>query len=165
MTVSPVLLVAASSGYPAQLWPPRPWWHRNERFWITLRTADAAARAADPRPSHSRSAFHRAAALTRTTLTALRVFTRYRPVMVVVTETRKTSFLFFARLFGVPTLAVEVHDWVTTATRTALLCRPTTARPGLGARRMSAADTAAPQRSLRRPRRGARRRIGRCQPA
>ncbi len=145
MTVSPVLLVAASSGYPAQLWPPRPWWHRNERFWITLRTADAAARAADPRPSHSRSAFHRAAALTRTTLTALRVFT--------------------PRLFGVPTLAVEVHDWVTTATRTALLCRPTTARPGLGARRMSAADTAAPQRSLRRPRRGARRRIGRCQPA
>ncbi|MEY9213822.1 hypothetical protein NI17_022795 [Thermobifida halotolerans] len=130
MTSSPVLLVAANGGHLAQLWPPRPWWHGHERFWITLRTADLAARQPpepDARPRHP--LLRRATALFRNTLTAIRLFSRYRPAVVVSTGARDTlPFLVLARIRGVPTLPVEIHDRVTTPTRTALLCRPSPGR-------------------------------------
>lgn len=134
MTASPVLLVATNGGHPAQLWPPRPWWHVHERFWVTLRTADLAAREPSaPLPLSRRPALRRLTALLDNTLTAVRVFTRHRPAVVVSTGARDTlPFLLLARLLRVPTLPVEVHDRVTTPTRTALLCRPSTEPSPLG---------------------------------
>src|SRR5690606_14520191 len=116
MTASPVLLVATNGGHPAQLWPPRPWWHVHERFWVTLRTADLAAREPSaPLPLSRRTALRRLTALLDNTLTAVRVFTRHRPAVVVSTGARDTlPFLLLARLLRVPTLPVEVHDRVTT---------------------------------------------------
>ena len=145
MAVSPVLLVAADGGHPARLWPLRPRWHEHTRFWITLHTADLAAQEATaPLPPRRRPVLRGAVAPVRTTLAAIRAFARYRPTVVVSTGARGAlPFLLLARLLRVPTLPVEVHDRVTTPTRTTLLCHPSTGRrsPLLRLRRRRSAAT------------------------
>ncbi|TDQ54858.1 UDP-N-acetylglucosamine--LPS N-acetylglucosamine transferase [Actinorugispora endophytica] len=123
-----VLLVASSGGHLARLWPSRPWWNEHERFWVTFRTPDATSTLKGENVRWARRPTTRHIGdLIRSTLLAVRVFTRHRPAVVVSTGAGVAlPFFVMAKLLGVPTVRIEVYDRIDTPTLTALLCRPST---------------------------------------
>ncbi len=123
-----VLLVGSSGGHLAQLLALESWWRSRERHWVTFDTVDARSLLREEAPTWAHHPTTRNIPnLLRNLVLGVRVLRDQRPDVVVSTGAG-VAFPFFvlARLFGIPTVYVEVYDRIDTATLTGRLCAPFT---------------------------------------
>lgn len=121
-----VLLVCSSGGHLAQLVALDPWSRRHRRRWVCFDTPDAVSIL---RGEEVVWAYHPTTRNVRNLLRniglAWRTMRRRRPDVVVSTGAGvAVPFFLLARLFGVPTVYLEVYDRIDTPTFTGRLCRP-----------------------------------------
>lgn len=122
-----VLLVGSSGGHLAQLIALQPWYRDRERTWVTFPTPDARSLLSDEADvvwAHSPTT-RNVRNLLRNAVLAAKVLRRRRVAAVVTTGAGVAlPFVALARLFGIPTVYIEVYDRIDTPTLTARLCRP-----------------------------------------
>jgi hypothetical protein len=124
------LLVCSSGGHLYQLLRLEPWWRDFARRWVTFDTEDARSLLAGEltvwayRPT-TRNARNAA----RNLFLAVRLVREWRPDVIVSTGAG-VAFPFFvaAKLFRIPTVFVEVYDFIDSPTLTGRLCHPLTDR-------------------------------------
>jgi UDP-N-acetylglucosamine:LPS N-acetylglucosamine transferase len=121
-----VLLVSSGGGHLAQLMTLRPWWESCERSWVCFEQPDALDLLAAERVAWAYSPTTRNARnFLKNLWLSVRVLRRERPSVVVSTGAGvAVPFFMVARLFGIPTVFVEVVDRVSSRTLTGRLCRP-----------------------------------------
>ena len=121
-----VLVVCSSGGHLAQMLRLMPWLESRQRTWVTFDTADATSRLADEAVFWAHHPTTRSIPnLLRNLVDALRLVPRIRPTVVVSNGAGVTlPYFIAARLFGIPTVYVEVFDRMDSRTLTGRLCRP-----------------------------------------
>jgi hypothetical protein len=122
------LLVGSSGGHLAQLWAVARLWPVGRRSWVTFDTPDAVSLLAGEAVVWAHHPTTRSLTkLVRNTVLAWRVLRRSRPDVIVSTGAGvAVPFFVLGRLFGVPTVYIEVYDRIDTPTLTGRLCRPFT---------------------------------------
>lgn len=123
-----ILLACSAGGHLRQLDVLEPWWSQHERHWMTFDTPDAVALLADEEVTW---AYHPTARnlknLVRNLGRTQRVLRRYRPDVIVTTGSAIAVPLFFwAKLFGIRTVFIEVYDRIDNSTLSARIVRPIT---------------------------------------
>jgi len=121
-----IMFVASNGGHLAQLFQLNSWWRQHERTWVTFDVPDARSKLLGERVVH---AYHPTTRnlgnLARNTLLARRVIAAERPDVVVSTGAGVAlPFFVFARMWGIPTVYLEVYDRVDSRSLTGRLCRP-----------------------------------------
>jgi len=121
-----VALVCSSGGHLLQLYQLKPWWERQERFWVTFNKPDArsllrgeeAVWAHHPTTRNIPNMF-------RNLALAWRVLRQRRP-NVIISNGAGVAFPFFAvgKLLGIKTVYIEVYDRIDLPTVTGKLCYP-----------------------------------------
>ena len=124
----PVLLVSSSGGHLTQLLALRPWWGSRSRAWVTSDSAHArsALRGEVITWGHFPTTRH-ALNLVRNFGLALHMLApRARRPSVIISTGAGLAVPFFVvgRLFGIPTVYIEVFGRVDSRTLTGRLCRP-----------------------------------------
>ncbi len=121
-----VLLVSSGGGHLAQLLTLQPWWEKSDRAWVCFDQPDAQDLLSTERVWWAFSPTTRNLRnFAKNLLLAFKVVRREAPAVVVSTGAGvAVPFFLVARLFGIPTVFVEVVDRVASRTLTGRLCRP-----------------------------------------
>lgn len=121
-----VLFVSSSGGHLSQLLQLRSWWTHHERQWVTFDLPDARSKlegeilipAHHPTTRNIRN-------LLRNVPLAHKVVRDFRPDVIVSNGAGvAVPFFLVARLFGIPTVYLEVYDRIDSRTMTGRLCAP-----------------------------------------
>lgn len=123
-----VLLTCSTGGHLAQLYRLMPWLEKHERRWFTFDKADARSLLADETSVWGHHPTTRNVPnLLRNLVATARVFREWKPDLIISNGAGIAVPAFWlSRLFGVPTVYVEVYDRVDSATLTGRLCQPVT---------------------------------------
>ncbi len=123
-----IMLVGSSGGHLAQLVALKPWWALRARHWVTFRTPDAESLLNEERVTWAHYPTTRNVPnLLRNAVLAVHTLLRQRPDAIVSTGAGVAlPFFILGRLFGIPTVYIEVFDRIDSRTLTARLCRPFT---------------------------------------
>jgi len=104
----------------------KPWWQHHQRLWVTFDLADAQSKLEGETlvPAHYPTT-RNVVNLARNFVLAARVMREFKPDLVVSNGAGvAVPFFVLARLFGIPTIYMEVYDRVNSRTLTGRLCRP-----------------------------------------
>ncbi len=121
-----VLFVSSSGGHLSQLLQLRSWWTHHERQWVTFDLPDARSKlegeilipAHHPTTRNLRN-------MARNLPLARKVVRDFRPDVIVSNGAGvAVPFFIVARLFGIPTVYLEVYDRIDSRTMTGRLCEP-----------------------------------------
>jgi UDP-N-acetylglucosamine:LPS N-acetylglucosamine transferase len=121
-----VALVCSSGGHLTQLHQLKPFWEKQERFWVTFKLPDSESLLADEDVIWAHYPTTRNIKNTLKNLfLACRTLPRRRPDLVV-SDGAGVALPFFvvARLLRIKTVYVEVYDRIDSPTLTGRLCRP-----------------------------------------
>jgi UDP-N-acetylglucosamine:LPS N-acetylglucosamine transferase len=123
-----VMLAASAGGHLRQLHVLRPWWSGHERHWVTFDTEDATTLLAGESITWAYHPTNRNIPnLLRNLRKTFNLVRRYRPDVIVSTGAAIAVPLFFwARVFGIRTVFIEVYDRIESPTLTARLVGPIT---------------------------------------
>ncbi len=123
-----ILFACSSGGHLRQLAVLKPWWSKHERHWISFDTGDALSLLEDEETTWAyRPTTRNIPNLIRNLGRTFRVLRRYRPDVVVSTGAAIAVPVFFwAKLFGVRTVFIEVYDRIDNPTLSGRLVRPIT---------------------------------------
>ena len=121
---APVLLVASAGGHLAQLVALREWWEELPRVWVSDASPAVVSQLEGERVEFAHFPTTRNVPnLLRNFVVASRVLRRTRPRLVVSTGAAVAiPFFVLARVFGIPTVYLEVYDRVDSATVTGRVC-------------------------------------------
>ena len=121
---APVLLVASAGGHLAQLVALREWWEELPRVWVSDSSPAVVSQLDGERLEFAHFPTTRNVPnLLRNFVVAFRVLRRTRPRLVVSTGAAVAiPFFVLARVFGIPTVYLEVYDRVDSATVTGRVC-------------------------------------------
>lgn len=128
MTNKRVLFVSSAGGHLSQLLQLRPWWAGHDRRWVTFDLADAQSKLVGEEliPAHhptTRNLLNAA----RNLLLARSVLREWRPDVIISNGAGvAVPFFIFGKLFGIPTVYLEVYDRIDSRTLTGRLVQPFT---------------------------------------
>lgn len=120
------MLVSSNGGHLAQLLALRSWLSDRETSWVTFDTADVLSQLEGQQVDF---AFHPTTRnipnLLRNFAVAFRAIRRRRPDAILTTGAGvAVPFFVLAKMYGVPTVYIEVYDRLTSPTLTGRMCRP-----------------------------------------
>ena len=121
-----VALVCSSGGHLTQLHQLKPFWEKQERFWVTFKLPDSESLLADEDVIWAHYPTTRNVKNTlKNLILACRTLPQRRPDLVV-SDGAGVALPFFvvARLLRIKTVYVEVYDRIDSPTLTGRLCRP-----------------------------------------
>ena len=128
MTKKRVLFVSSAGGHLSQLLQLRPWWAAHDRRWVTFDLADARSKLIGEEliPAHHPTTRNLLNA-GRNLLLARTVLRDWRPDVIISNGAGvAVPFFIFGKLFGIPTVYLEVYDRIDSRTLTGRLVRPFT---------------------------------------
>ncbi len=123
-----VCLAGSSGGHLAHLYMLKPFWEREERFWVTFPKEDAVSLLEEERMYSCYYPTNRSLkALIKNTFLAWRILRKERPDLIVSTGAAvAVPFFYLGKIFGARTIYIEVFDRVDNPTVTGRLVYPIT---------------------------------------
>lgn len=123
-------LVCSSGGHLTQLYMLKPFWEKQERFWVTFDKEDAKSLLEGEQiyPCHyptNRNIKN----LLRNTVLAWKVLRKEKPELIISTgAAAAVPFFYLGKLFGAKTIYIEIFDRIDKPTVTGKLVYPITNR-------------------------------------
>lgn len=123
-----VALVGSSGGHLTHLYMLKPFWEKEERFWVTFDKADAQSILREERmyPCHyptNRNLKN----LVKNTFLAFKVLRKERPDVIISSGAAvAVPFFYLGKLFGAKTVYIEVFDRIDSPTMTGKMVYPVT---------------------------------------
>ncbi|MCF2678837.1 UDP-N-acetylglucosamine--LPS N-acetylglucosamine transferase [Streptococcus alactolyticus] len=123
-----ICLVGSSGGHLAHLNMLKPFWSREDRFWVTFDKEDARSILKDEKmypcyfPTNSNLKN-----LIKNTFLAIRILRKERPDVIISSGAAvAVPFFYLGKLFGAKTVYIEVFDRIDKPTVTGKLVYPVT---------------------------------------
>lgn len=125
-----LMLVCSAGGHLEQLWRLEPLWSQYERVWVCLDKPDARARLEDETVVWAHGPTNRRPDRAVANLAlALRTLRHHRPDVLLSNGAGiAPPFFLAAKVWGIPSVFIEVVDRVHSASLAGRMCRPLATR-------------------------------------
>ncbi|MFV0557793.1 MAG: PssD/Cps14F family polysaccharide biosynthesis glycosyltransferase [Enterococcus sp.] len=123
-----VCLVGSSGGHLTHLYLLKPFWEKEERFWVTFEKADAKSILKDEKLYPCAYPTNRNLKnLIKNTYLAFKVLKKERPDVIISSGAAvAVPFFYLGKVFGAKTVYIEVFDRIDAPTMTGKLVYPVT---------------------------------------
>lgn len=123
-----ICLVGSSGGHLAHLNMLKPFWSREDRFWVTFDKEDARSILKDEKMYPCYFPTNRTLKnLIKNTFLAIRILRKERPDVIISSGAAvAVPFFYLGKLFGAKTVYIEVFDRIDKPTVTGKLVYPVT---------------------------------------